>query len=126
MPTRKDVRDKAKAQIQALYSGAVHTGRIVYDTNISEYINVFMLDGTVEEDGLVPHTNATLVLGIHKSGPVTDDDLDELGAVAEQGLMSDPSLGGLVHGIRSTGFEYAPREEGQFEHLYLLYTIVFD
>lgn len=125
MATRKQVRDTAKEQIKAVYAGEVFTGRIVYDTKMSEYVNVFLVEGENEEDGLQLTTNAQLVLGIHKSGPVTDDDLDQLGATAENGLLSDPSLGGLVHGIRRTGFVYEGREETQFEKLYLLYNVVF-
>lgn len=126
MATRKQIRDTAKSQIQAVYTGEVYTGRMVVKSDDEDYINVFLVEGDYEDDGLQLQANADLVVGIHKSGPVTDDDLDELAETAESGLLSDPSLGGLVYGIRPTGFQYAPREEDQFERLYMLYGIVFN
>lgn len=128
MPTRKQVRDQAKSQIEAAYTGTgkVHSGRLLHTAGQVEFVDVFFEEGEHEQDGLQTYVQALFVVGIHKTGIVTDDELDAIGDECEQGLYSDPTLGGIVHGITEAGFEYSPRGETQYDILYLRYLITYD
>lgn len=128
MPTRKEVRDQVKAQIVAAYTGngEVKSGRILHTAGLTEFIDVFFEEGEHENEGLQNYVQALFTIGIHKTGIVTDDELDAIGDECETGLFSDTTLGGLVHGITEAGFDYSPRGESVYDALYLRYFITYD
>lgn len=125
MPTRKQIRDAAAAQIGAVYAGEIGSGRIQHPTQ-PEFVEVYFEEGVNTTDGLQQYVEAIFTIAIYKSGLVTDDDLDDIGAQCEQGLLSDESLGQLIHGMTGAGFEYEPRGESQFDALYLRYQLTYD
>lgn len=126
MPTRKQVRDQVKLQIQAVYTGEVKSGRVVHTAGLDEFVDVFFEEGEHEQDGLQTYVQALFSIGIHKTGIVTDDELDAIGDLCEQGLFSDLSLNGLVHGITEAGFDYSRRGDSVYDALYLRYFITYD
>jgi hypothetical protein len=128
MPTRKQVRDQVKTQIESAYTGngEVYAGRILHTAGMKEFVDVFFEEGEHEQDGLQTYVQALFVIGVHKTGIVTDDELDDIGTECEQGLFADTTLGGIVHGITEAGFEYMPRGDSQYDVLYLRYLITYD
>lgn len=128
MPSRKEIRNKVRAQIEASYTGCgeVKSGRILHTAGLTEFIDVFFEEGEHEQDGVQKYTEALFSIGVHKSGIVSDDELDQIGDECETGLFSDTTLGGLVHGITEAGFDYSRRGESVYDALYLRYFITYD
>lgn len=107
------------------FRGRVFIGRQVDQRqNVDEYVEVYLARGTAEANGnLIQEDNDTLTLAIKKTGQPTDDDLDSLGDAAEEALLADCSLGGIVAGIVPFEFEYPDDSDRNYDTLLLSYTI---
>lgn len=121
---RSEIRSAVAAQIATAYNGKITSDRRFDSTNEKQFVLVSVPTGVVENDGVSQHEKTTLEVAIHLSGIATDDDLDALGEQVEQGLFSDPSLGGLAMGILYQGFEYLIDEADQFSVLELRYQVL--
>ncbi len=126
MTTRKQIRDQIRVQILATYTGEVFSGRQHHSLGIAEFVDIFFDEGENVEDGIQQYCEAIVSIGIHKTGIVTDDDLDAIEALCEAGIFADLTLSGLVHGMHRNSFSYSPQGENTYDILVRRYVVIYE
>ncbi|GAA4652391.1 hypothetical protein GCM10023116_46750 [Kistimonas scapharcae] len=124
MPTsRKQIRQAVKVLTEAVTAAPVYCRRMVDATGLDQFVTIYLASGDISENGLSQFTVATLSVCIYGNIYSDDDDLDAMAEDIQQQLAGDPTLGGLVRGLRLAGFEYPNDDEQQFAQLVLNYTV---
>ena len=124
MPTsRKQIRNAVKGMVKDVVSAPVFCRRMVDAKGLDQFVTIYMAAGDITDNGLSRFTVATLSVCIYGNIYADDDVLDAMADTLQAQLETDPVLGGLVHGMNLSGFEYPNDDEQQFSTLVLNYTV---
>jgi len=125
MPSeRKLIRDAVKAALESEFSFSIFSTRDVDGCELNEFINVFLLEGGVEYQGLQSSTQSEIFISYRTEDLLDDDQLDEVGDRIEE-IISVSNFGDVLQGIIYAGFEYLNERERGFTGLTLRYSIVY-
>lgn len=124
---RQAIRDQVKAQIATRYSGSINASRVRDRNagNLDSFVEVVLIEGDTQEDNLQSVTIGRLSVGVYLRAPKTDAELDALGDLCNQAILTDRSLGDRVYGVTPAGFRYEDVGESNYSTLYLFYNVIY-
>ena len=118
------IRAAVRAILQPLFSFTVYAERNIDAREDDELINVYLVEGSIEYEGLRSSTTAILAIAYRTEENATDDEIDVIADQIEA-VMKPQVLGDLASGLLYDGFEYLDERERGFSGITLRFSVVY-
>jgi hypothetical protein len=125
MPSKRtEIREALKSVLGAAVSYPVYAGRSIDGRDEIEFANVYLTAGDSAYEGLRQNREDLLVVAYRTAEDLDDDAIDQKSEVLETAMVPQ-IIGGGIHGLIYTGYEYVDADERGFSGIDLKYTVFY-